>query len=184
MYSSTRVHCSWVMGLLSLPRYLRSCSLMPSKMNSKPIWASLLLAFSLSNAAHAQTVAPAAPTAPVWYPQVPLAHVRIDAAPSVELKVVYTEAPPGTEPVARCQDHCDFWAWPGKYTLYARDRSTGKQKQLPLRIKRSSRYVYEAGDDGRATAGLVVAGVGSAAAVTALVLLTKSLVSSYCAGDC
>jgi len=68
--------------------------------------------------------------------------------------------------------------------LYARDRSTGKQKQLPLRIKRSSRYVFEMGDDGRASAGLVVAGVGSAAAVTALVLLTKSLVSSYCDGDC
>ncbi|HYQ02646.1 MAG TPA: hypothetical protein VER96_28430 [Polyangiaceae bacterium] len=153
-------------------------------MNSKPILTSLLLTLLFSGTAHAQAVATAAPTAPVWYPQEPPAHVRIEAAASTELEVFFANAPAGSAAVAHCQDHCDFWAWPGKYTLHVREHNTGKPKVLPLRVTRSSRYMYEPGNDGAATAGLVIAGVGGVASITGLVLLWNALASSYCDGDC
>ena len=33
-------------------------------------------------------------------------------------------------PVAQSENYCDFWALPGRYTLYTRDHETGAQQQL------------------------------------------------------
>ncbi|HEY3254593.1 MAG TPA: hypothetical protein VGJ91_11615, partial [Polyangiaceae bacterium] len=109
-------------------------------MNSMLAGACALSIFIVAGTAHAQ----AAP--PPWYPQQYLAHISIQAAPATELEVVPSGDLAGSPPVARCTEYCDFWALPGKYTLYAHDHSSGEHKDLPLRIKQSSRFELEFGD--------------------------------------
>ena len=125
----------------------------------------------LAGVAHAQP-------APAGYPQPYLAHVSIQAAPATALEVAPSDRSAGV--VASCTEYCDFWAVPGKYTLYALDHSSGERKRLSLRIKQSSRFELIAGDDEARDTGLVVGIVGSAAAVTGLVLTAVYLLSATC----
>src|SRR6478735_834469 len=135
--------------------------------------------FISAGTAQAQTAVP-----PMYLLQYP-AHISINAAPSTELELVPAGAPAGVPAVVRCTEYCDFWALPGKYTLYARDHSTGERKQLSLRIKESSRYVFEAGDQAASTGGLALGIAGSAAFLTGFFMLMPTLLSSMCEdSDC
>ena len=142
-------------------------------MNSKPAWVCALSTFILAGTAHAQT----APAAGV--PQQYLAHISIHAEPSTQLEIVPSEGWQ-SEAVAQCTEYCDFWALPGRYTLYALDNTTGERKQLSLRVKHSTRFELEPGDDSARSSGLALGIAGSAAIVTGLILLTAAMMS----GDC
>jgi hypothetical protein len=145
-------------------------------MNAKAGWACALSTLMLAGRAHAQ-----AP--PAWYPQQYLAHISIQAAPLTDLEVVPADASADSAAlpvVARCTQYCDFWALPGKYTLYMRDHSSGERKDLSLRVKQSSRFQLEAGDDDARATGLVL-GIGGSAALFAGFILTLPVVfSSMC----
>ena len=153
---------------------------MGAKLKSRAGWAAALSTFMLAGTAHAQAAPPA------WYPQQysqqSLAHISIQAAPSTELEVV----PAGGEAasaVARCKEYCDFWALPGKYTLYARDHSSGERKDLSLRIKQSSRFELDPGDDDARSVGLVLGVGGSAAILAGFFMIMPALMSSMCHGS-
>src|SRR6187551_2466929 len=143
-------------------------------MSSKSAWVCALSTFIFAGTAHAQVAPPEA------VPQQYLAHVSIQAAPSTQLEIVPAEGWPGAGAVAQCTEYCDFWALPGKYTLYAHDHTTGERKHLSLRVKQSSRFELEAGDDSARSSGLVLGIAGSAALFTGVILLAGALV----AGDC
>ncbi len=134
-----------------------------------------LSSFVLAANAHAQTPPPG------WYPPSYLAHVSIHAAPSAELSVRPANGSPA---VTHCTGYCDFWTLPGRYTLYSVDHTTGQRKDFSLRIKQSSRYEFETGDDSARTAGLAVGIGGSAAIVTGLILIGPLIFSAMCEGDC
>src|SRR4051812_22394707 len=119
-------------------------------MNSKPAWVCALSTFVFAGTAHAQTAPPEG------VPQPYLAHISIHAAPSTQLEIVPADGWPGTEAVAHCTEYCDFWALPGRYTLYARDHTTGERKNLSLHIKQSSRFEFQSGDDTARSSGLVL----------------------------
>jgi len=156
---------------------------MPSKTTTMQSWACALSTLIVAGAARAQAQAPApeaqAP-ASAWYPQQYAAHVSIQAAPATELEVVPAGAPPGSAAVARCSEYCEFWAWPGKYTLYSRDNNTGTRRELPLRIKQSSRYFFEPGDDDARSLGLGLAIGGSVAFFTGFVLVMPLILAQTC----
>jgi len=143
-------------------------------MNFKPAWAFALSTFIAAGTARAQA------TPPAWYPPQYLAHVSIVAGPATELEVVPTGGSADSPPLARCTEYCDFWALPGKYTLYARDHSGAQAQALPLRIKQSARFEFERGDDDARTTGLAVGVVGSAALLTGLILIATAALSSIC----
>lgn len=150
---------------------------MGAKVNSRAGWLCALSSFLLAGAAHAQAAPPA------WYPQQSLAHISIQAGSSTELEVV----PAGGEnaqAVARCREYCDFWALPGKYTLYARDYSSGERKDLSLRIKQSSRFELQPGDDDARTTGLALGIGGSVAILGGFIAIMPALMSSMCEGGC
>jgi hypothetical protein len=67
---------------------------------------------------------------------------------------------------------------PGRYTLYARNHSTGEHKDLSLRIKRSSRFELETGDDAASSVGLVLGIGGSFSLGIGLIALAAGLGSS------
>jgi hypothetical protein len=145
---------------------------MSSKIKHAPI--GMLSLLMLAGAAHAQ-VAP-----PVWYPQQYPAHVSIQAAPSTELEVIVADAPAGSAAVTRCTEYCDFWAWPGRYTLYSVDHISKQRRQLSLRVKHSARYWFQAGDDDARTTGLALGIGGSVALVTGFVLMMPAIFSQMC----
>ena len=98
----------------------------------------------------------------------------------MQLELVPSEGWPGTGAVAHCTEYCDFWALPGRYTLYALDHTNGERRHLSLHVKQSSRFELEAGDPAARSSGLVLGIVGSAALFTGLILLGGALA----AGDC
>lgn|GEM_PF-1327621 len=132
-----------------------------------------LSAFILAGQAHAQA-------APAGYPAQYLAHISIQAAPGTELEVAPVGDAAGSPAVARCTEYCDFWALPGRYTLYSRDHNSGVRKDLTLRIKQSSRFELQAGDDSARDAGLGLGIGGSAAILTGLFLILPVVMSSMC----
>lgn len=141
-------------------------------MNAKPAWLCALSTMILAGTAHAQ------PAAPVWYPPEYLAHISIQATPTTQLEVV----PEGgaAAAVARCTEYCEFWALPGRYTVYAHDSLSGERKQLSVRLKNSSRFKLQAGDDQARNTGFGIAIGGSAAVLAGLVLVMPVLLSSIC----
>jgi hypothetical protein len=147
-------------------------------MNSIQGWGCLLSSWLLVGTARAQTAAQQG------YPPPYLAHVSILAAPSTELEVVPNSAARGSPPVARCTEYCDFWTPPGKYTVHARDPISGERKELSLRVKQSSRFELDPGDDEARATGFAVAMGGSAAVLAGLVLVMPVLVSRWCDEDC
>jgi hypothetical protein len=161
--------------LISIGSAVAMIRLMTWKMNLKPAWACALSSFILAETAHAQSP-------PGWVPQQYLVHISIQAAPSTELEVVPSggSAEAGSPAVARCTAYCDFWALPGRYTLYLRDHSTGVRKDLGLRIKQSSRFELQAGDDDARSAGLALGIAGSAAILAGFVLMMPVVMSSMC----
>jgi len=142
--------------------------------NSMATYACALTTFIWAGVASAQTPPPT-----FYLPQYP-AHISINGAPSSEFEIVPVGAPTGTPAVAHCTAYCDFWALPGKYTLYALDHSTGERKELSLRIKKSSRYVFEPGDDRASSGGLVLGIAGSAAFLTGFFMVMPALMSAMC----
>jgi hypothetical protein len=106
------------------------------------------------------------------------AHVSIDAGDKpASLEVV----PAGeSQPVARCENYCDFWALPGRYTLYTRDHASGARHELGLRVKRSVRYSLQQGDDSARNAGLAVGITGSAAILIGLFMTMPLVLSNMC----
>jgi hypothetical protein len=141
-------------------------------MNSKLAFAFAISTFALAGAAQAQ------PPAPQWYPAPYLAHVSIQAPPSTELEVVPAGAAEGSPAVARCTEYCDFWALPGRYTLYTRGHGDDESKQLSLRIKQSSRFLLDPGDEEGRTTGLAVATVGSVALIAGMGMMLAALVAN------
>jgi hypothetical protein len=106
------------------------------------------------------------------------AHVAIyTGTGSMHLRLV----PAGSkEAVADCVGICDFSALPGRYTLYTHDASTGADHELSLRIRRSSRFQLQQGDDGLRDAGLVVGITGSVSVVAGLFMVMPLVLSSMC----
>jgi hypothetical protein len=147
-------------------------------MNSLSAWGCALSTFVLAATAHAQAALPAG------YPPPYLSHVSIQAAPSTLLEVWPKSHAPGSPAVARCTAYCDFWAPPGKYTVYALDPLSGERKDLSLRIKQSSRFELEPGDDEARATGFAVAMGGSAAMLAGLVLVMPRVLAAWCEGDC
>ena len=129
-------------------------------------WGCALSTVIVAGTAHAQA-------APPWVPPQYLAHISVHAAPATQLEIVPSGSPLGTPAVARCTEYCDFWALPGKYTVYTQD-SSGKRQDVPLKIKQSSRFNLETGNQSAAAAGLIL---GISGSVTALVgfLMTLSV---------
>lgn len=85
-----------------------------------------------------------------------------------------------TEPVADCVGMCDFAALPGRYTLYTHDASTGADHELSLRIRRSSRFQLQQGDDGARDAGLALGITGSVSIVAGFFMVLPVVLSSMC----
>jgi hypothetical protein len=147
---------------------------MLSKMTAKVGWLCALSTLLFAKGGHAQT------PAPVWVPQQYPAHLSIQAPPSTELEVVFTDAPPGSAAVARCTEYCDFWAWPGKYTLYSVDHISKQRKQLSLRVKHSARYLLQTGDDDARTMGLALGIGGSVAIGVGFAMMVPAIMSQMC----
>ena len=106
------------------------------------------------------------------------AHVSIGAGNrAASLQIV----PEGSaSPVAECDNYCDFWALPGRYTLYTRDHGSGAAHTLRFRIKRSARYTLQEGDESARDVGLTV-GIGGAVAIFSGLLMTMPVVlASMC----
>jgi len=141
-------------------------------MNSTLGWGCALSIMIAAETAHAQ-----APP-PLWYSPANLAHISIQAAPATELEVMPSGAAAGSAAVARCTQYCEFWAPLGRYTVQARDPSTGERKDLPLRIKKSSRFELEAGDDSTSTAGMFFGVAGAIALPIGLITLAAGVTSS------
>jgi len=146
-----------------------------AKMKAKLTLVFALSTIAIAGVAHAQD-------APPGYPQQYLAHVSIHALPSTQLEVVPLDDSGGE--VASCTEYCDFWALPGRYTLYARDHSTGERKDLSLRIKQSSRFEFQAGDDSAREVGLGLGIGGSVSIIAGFVLIAPALLASMCEGNC
>lgn len=146
-------------------------------MSSKLATLCALSTVIVSGRALAQGAPPQASHNPQYlqYPPQYLAHVSIQAAQATELEVVPAGEPEGSFAVARCKEYCEFWALPGKYTLYARVHGDDEPKRLSLRIKESSRFLLDPGDrEGRAT-GLAVATVGSVALLAGMGMMLAAL---------
>ena len=105
-------------------------------------------------------------------------HVSIRSSEgSLDLRIV----PLGeSEAIVECSGHCDFWALPGRYTLYTRDHETGVQDALSLRVKGFSRYDLVQGNDSARDVGLGVGIGGLVSIFTGLVLTMPLLMSSMC----
>jgi hypothetical protein len=110
-------------------------------------------------------------------PQTPR-HVSISSAEhKLELQLV----PVGeSTPVVECSNYCDFWALPGRYTLYLKDPATGEQHDVGLRIRDSARYAVDPGDDTARNVGLGLGIAGPVALFTGLILTMPLLLSSLC----
>ncbi|HET7545527.1 MAG TPA: hypothetical protein VFK05_36920 [Polyangiaceae bacterium] len=120
-------------------------------------------------AAQAPAAQAAAVQAPAYaYLQQYLAHVSVQAPPGTELEVVPTGDREASPVIARCKEYCDFWALPGKYTLYAHVHGEDEPKRMSLRIKQSSRFTFDPGDEEGRTTGLAVASVGTVAALAGM----------------
>jgi hypothetical protein len=106
------------------------------------------------------------------------AHVSISAGkPGEALQIV----PDGDEkPVAECDNYCDFWALPGRYTLYTSGNGDGEKHTLHFRIKRSARYTLREGDDSARDAGLTLGIAGSVAIVAGFFMTMPLVLSSVC----
>jgi hypothetical protein len=88
------------------------------------------------------------------------AHVSISAPERATLQIVPKG---GTGPQVECANYCDFWALPGRYTLYTRDHETGERHELTLKIKDNARFTFEQGND---TTRALGAGLGIAGALS------------------
>jgi len=122
--------------------------------------------------AHAQSAENSGDDAPYG------AHVSISAGrPGEALQIV----PEGSEnPVVECHNYCDFWALPGRYTLYTSGNGDGEKHALPFRIKRSVRYTLREGDDSTRDAGLTVGIAGSVAILSGLFMTMPLVLSNMC----
>jgi hypothetical protein len=106
------------------------------------------------------------------------AHVSISAGERpLSLRIV---AQGETKPLEECENYCDFWALPGRYTLYTFDHVSGERRTLDFRVKRSARYSLQMGDNSARDAGLAVGITGSAAIVAGLFLTLPALLASMC----
>ena len=149
-------------------------------MNFKLAYACAVSTLLAAGRAHAQA------PAPVWYPPQGLAHISVQAKPSTELEVVPAGEPAGSAAIARCKEYCDFWALPGRYTLYAKNHGDEEPRRLSLRIKKSSRYTLDAGDEKTATEGLVLGIAGSGLILGGFLTLSLGFLATECpnGGSC
>jgi hypothetical protein len=110
-------------------------------------------------------------------PQTPR-HVSISTGEHpLELQLV----PVGeSAPVAQCSNYCDFWALPGRYTLYLKDPATGEQHDVGLRIRDSARYAVDPGDDTARNVGLGLGIAGPVALFTGLILTLPLVFANIC----
>jgi len=109
------------------------------------------------------------------------AHVSISAgARPLSLQIVPEGA---AKPIEQCENYCDFWALPGRYTLYTFDHASGERRELGFRVKRSARYSLQMGDETARDVGLAVGITGSAAIVAGLFMIAPVVLSSMCEGS-
>lgn len=105
-------------------------------------------------------------------------HVVVDGGSrDVELRLSRER---GDETLLRCHGRCEFFAPRGRYRIYARDSSTGKEYELGLRVRRPSEFRLRQGDSSARTTGLVLGIAGSVSAVTGMILVLPSLMSGLC----
>jgi hypothetical protein len=105
-------------------------------------------------------------------------HVVVDGgSKDVELRLSRERS---EETLLRCQGRCEFFAPRGRYRIYARDSSTGKEYELGLRVRRPSEFLLRQGDSSARITGLVVGIAGSVSVVTGMVLVLPSLMSGLC----
>lgn len=111
------------------------------------------------------------------------AHVSISAGERALSLQIVPEG--GSKPLEQCENYCDFWALPGRYTLYTFDHASGERRELGFRVKRSARYSLQMGDDTARDVGLAAGITGSAAIVAGLFMIAPVVLSSMCEGsDC
>jgi len=106
------------------------------------------------------------------------AHVSIGAGNRAASLQIVPEG--GAGPVAECDNYCDFWALPGRYTLYTRDHGSGEEHTLRFRIKRSARYTLQQGDDSARDVGLTVGIAGSVALFAGFLMTMPVVLASMC----
>lgn len=112
-----------------------------------------------------------------YFAEPPRAYVSIRSKSATDLRVVPTGS---NDAVAECFRRCDFWALPGRYTLYTRDHDSGAQHELGLKVNGWRSYELQQGNDSARGLGLAL-GVGGAVSIFAGVLLTLPVVmSSMC----
>lgn len=142
-----------------------------------PAWNCLLLLLFGALDAHAQSAFAGDYGAPYG------AHVSISAGKrALSLRI----APQGeAKPIEECENYCDFWALPGRYTLYTFDHASGERRELDFRVKQSARYTLQMGDDTARDVGLAVGISGAASIVAGMFLVAPVVLSAMCEGsDC
>jgi hypothetical protein len=91
----------------------------------------------------------------------------------------------GGHTIADCRGRCDFFAAPGRYTVYTQSPETGVHHELGLRVSRSSRFELQEGDATARYAGLTLGIAGPVAILTGVILIMPALLSSICEdSDC
>lgn len=83
--------------------------------------------------------------------------------------------------VAACHEHCEFWAWPGKYRV--RLRHGDDESTTTLRVRSPGDYRFDPGDVPLKSAGLFLGITGAAVTLVGAVVVVASAMSSSCDED-
>lgn len=107
--------------------------------------------------------------------------VKIYGDPSLDMRIVgRSEA----EPLAICRRDCQFWALPGRYTVYTLDHTTGATHELNLRLNRFAEYHLVQGNTTVHALGVGLEIGGAAASVIGLLTVLSTAMSQICESNC
>lgn len=101
--------------------------------------------------------------------------VTIQASEMLEYSVVPRGA---LTPIAVCKQSCEFWALPGRYTLYASELGQVARSEFSFRIKRSMHLVLDKGNPKASSVGLTVGAAGGVAMCVGLALTLPVVISA------
>lgn len=88
------------------------------------------------------------------------------------------------DPLAVCNGDCQFWALPGRYTVYTLDHTTGARHDLDLRVKGFAEYHLVQGNDAVHDWGVGLEYTGAVASAVGFLTMLYALSAPSCESNC